>query len=88
MKIRTANSTYEVDADLRVRRLGGDNASTPYLGEDGEWRQAENVAVTPTGCVFIWYYDGFVARTTMTSEVVHVEGWEERVLGMEEPRAL
>ena len=82
MLIRTRFSVYEVDEDLRVRRLYGDNDPTERIEQDGEWKQAQRVVFTQyygqKVFMFIWQPTGEKALT-ITSEVQYIEGTEEAV---------
>lgn len=83
MIIRTRNSVYEVDADLRVRRLYGEHAPQPRQGIDGVWKQALRVVLTQyygEPCfLFAWKHVDGIDQCTMTSAVQSIEGTEEQV---------
>ncbi len=83
---QTENSTYEIDDGcdvgvtdpiVQVRRLSGVREPTPRQGTDGEWKTLA-VPIDPStiqigDCiVFVWRFEGNVAKSTITSPVTAI----------------
>lgn len=69
-------SIYEIDEDAKkIRRLSGVKDSTPRQGADGDWKQYQEIMMTPLkNMVIIWETtinpDGeLINRATATSPV-------------------
>jgi hypothetical protein len=67
-RIKTLNSTYEVDWDgLRVRRVNGRNEPTPNQPADGEWQRAVALRVMGAGGGEVLYMFWDHDRATISS---------------------
>lgn len=66
----TEFSTYEIDkVNMMVRRTEGLNAPTPRQYPNNAWQPYEDLTYVHDRLLFIWRYEGGVAKSTMTSPV-------------------
>lgn len=69
-----SGSIYEVDEEnRRVRRLTGEHEPTPRQGPDGQWKDFLSYDDIHIGLMFVWEFDGPIAKTTVTSRVIGEE---------------
>lgn len=78
MIVRTANSTYEIDAEgKRVRRLHGKYAATERQSADGEWKSFVIMSDPQVGqsVLFGWSQDEETGtlKSTYTSPIVSID---------------
>lgn len=70
-RVRTDNSTYEIDQEARlVRRVSGLREPSPRQGQDGVW-QAYTFAHIELGQPMVIDYTG-EGRCTVTSNVLEI----------------
>ncbi len=81
-----SGSIYEVDENnKRVRRIFGTNNPTPRQGNDGDWRNYEQLHLTlGNRMLVIWGQAGNIIQTTSTSTVMAIFEGEKN----ETPNAL
>ena len=71
-----SGSIYELDiGNKRIRRMMGSSPPTPHQGADGQWFRYMAISPPEVGGYvnIVWCWENSLLKTTMTSNVVHVE---------------